>query len=52
MTTSSRVAMTRTDVSAAIVLLLIAEATFFFTAGPFGEQHGLFGKVVTSTVPD
>ncbi len=24
----------------------------FFTAGPFGEQHGLFGKVVTSTVPD
>ena len=31
MTTSTRVAMTRTDVSAAIVLLLIAEATFFFT---------------------
>ena len=24
----------------------------FFTAGPFGEQHGLFGKLVTSTVPD
>ena len=24
----------------------------FFTAGPFGEQHGLFGKVVTSAVPD
>ena len=24
----------------------------FFTAGPFGEQHGLFGKVVTATVPD
>ena len=24
----------------------------FFTAGPFGEQHGLFGRVVTSTVPD
>ncbi len=24
----------------------------FFTAGPLGEQHGLFGKVVTSTVPD
>jgi len=24
----------------------------FFTAGPFGEQHGLFGKVVTSTVPE
>ncbi|PYO71461.1 MAG: hypothetical protein DMD64_14550 [Gemmatimonadetes bacterium] len=31
MTTSTRVAMRRTDVSAAIVLLLIAEATFFFT---------------------
>jgi len=24
----------------------------FFTAGPFGEQDGLFGKLVTATVPD
>jgi len=31
MTTSTPVATTRTDVSAAIVLLLIAEATLFFT---------------------
>jgi hypothetical protein len=31
MTTSTPVTMTRTDVSAAIVLLLIAEATLFFT---------------------
>jgi hypothetical protein len=31
MTTSTPVAMTRTDVSAAIVLLLIAEASLFFT---------------------
>jgi hypothetical protein len=31
MTTSTPVAMTRTDVSAAIVLLLIADASLFFT---------------------
>jgi hypothetical protein len=31
MTTSTPVAMTRTEVSAAVVLLLIAEATLFFT---------------------
>jgi uncharacterized protein (TIGR03118 family) len=24
----------------------------FFTAGPFGEQHGLFGNIIAAAVPD
>jgi len=45
MTTSTPVAGTRTDVSAAIVLLLIAEATLFFSflfvVGPIATQARL-----------
>ena len=50
MTTSTPVATTRTDVSAAIVLLLIAEATLFFTflffVGPIGTMARLLPLAV------
>lgn len=28
------------------------DTTLFFTAGPFGEQHGLFGTIVATTQPN